>query len=63
MIKRPHPFSFITQPHPEEGRQVRLEGRGVSSALWNLLRDAAEAAPQDEVRGQSTSDDIEGSTR
>ena len=29
----------------------RLEGRGVSSALWILLRDTLSAAPQDEGRG------------
>jgi hypothetical protein len=34
-------FGRAISPHPEEGRQVRLEGSGVTSALWTLLRDPA----------------------
>jgi hypothetical protein len=38
-------------PHPEE-RSVSKD-EGVSREHWNLLRDAAHSAPQDEVRGRS----------
>ena len=61
MVGRLHDFSLTTQPHPEEDcTAVRLEGRGVSRAPWTLLRDAADAAPQDEARGPIDRGEREG---